>query len=592
MSLKEKVKGIVGRWRPDHKNITELWRLFEEGKEHNNVRNLKNNSEVAYRFYEGDQWHGLDVDRPEDSVFQNFIAPTINHKLANVCMNEMAVVFEGDNESICSKITETVGDIMKKIRFHQAGWEAVEAALVTGNGYIFFPCGDICISGAKVRGHQNPWQIIDSPCVFFGDEQSDDIQSQPYIIIYERKNVDDVRRIAEKNNIPEEERMKILRDEDIELLMTTDTEKELQAGAGKCSSIIYMEKRDGELWVARSSRHIIYEPLHRLCGSNELGEQAGVAMDMYPLAGLTVGRKKNSSRGRGEVLPMIPNQIEYNKNLVRMATTVKNVSFPKVAYAKDIIDNPDALSETGAMIAVDSGQGAVEVNRAVGYIQPSVISSDALNLNTILKDGTRELMNAGQAVTGEINPEKASGSAIIAMRDQAAIPLNKLQSAFKRLYADSGMILFHYLIAYNPTGVTAEENEQKQTLTQQELVEADVSISVEVTSIAPFSVFARDNALEKLLQAGAITFDEYVEALDENSTVPKKILKRILKKRVEAQAVSDVQNKIDEIASAEQEEKLLAEVTAKRLQQESEGQPEETMDQELAKIMEGGVTDE
>ena len=591
MSIKDVLKGLSERIRPAGKDITELWQLFERGKDHNNVRNLKANCEAAYRFYEGDQWHGLDVEKPQENIFQNFIEPTVTHKLANVCMNEMAVVFEGDDEEICRLITDTVGDLMKKIRIHQAGWEAVEAALVSGNGYVFFPCGDICISGAKVRGHKTPWQLIDSPCIFFGDEQTDDIQSQPYIIIYERKNVEDVRRMAAGNKIPEEEIEKIRRDEELDLLVTTDTEEELQAGVGKCSSIIFMEKREGKLHVARSTKHVIYEPLHPLCGSNELGEAAPVGMDMYPLAGIIFGRKKNSSRGRGAVLPMISNQIEYNKNLVRMAATVKNTAFPKVAYARDMIDNPESLSEVGAMIAVDSGQGMNEVSRAVGYIQPTGISADAMHLNSILKDGTRELMNAGQAVTGEIDPEKASGSAIIAMRDQAAIPLNKLQSAFKRLYADMGMILFHYLIAYNPAGLQA--GEEGRLLTQQELQEADVSINVEVTSIAPYSVFARDAALEKLLQAGAITFEEYVAALDENSTVPKKILSEILAKRGEAQAVAQVQERIDEVAAEGQEQELLAQMAEKRLQEiGSAPTEEEAMEAELADIMGGGEVNE
>ena len=591
MRIKEAVKDWFVRLKPEEKDITELWRLFEEGKDHNNVRNLKASCEAAYRFYEGDQWHGLEVDHPRETISQNFIEPTITHKLANVCMNEMTVVFEGDDEEICRLITDTVGDLIKKIRLHQAGWDAVEAALVSGNGYIFFPCGDICISGAKVRGHKTPWQLIDSPCIFFGDEQTDDIQSQPYIIIYERKNVEDVRQMAKKNGIGEEEIQKIRRDEELDLLVTTDTEKELQAGTGKCSSIIYMEKREGELWVARSTKHVIYEPMHRLCGSNELGESAGVAMDMYPLASITVGRKKNSSRGRGAVLPMIPNQVEYNKNLVRMASTVKNTAFPKVAYARDMIDNPESLSEVGAMIAVDSAQGMNEVSRAVGYIQPSGISGDALHLNTILKDGTRELMNAGQAVTGEFNPEKASGSAIIAMRDQAAIPLNKLQSAFKRLYADCGLILFHYLIAYNPMGL--EAGEEIGLLTQEALKQADVSINVEVTSIAPYSIFARDNALEKLMGMGAITFEEYVEALDENSTVPKKILSKILANRQNTQTVNEVQDRIDEIAGEEQEQALLSQMAQHRIEEvQSEPTEAETIEQELAGIMGGGEMNE
>ena len=596
MSIKERVTRLLKGFRPPNKDITELWKLFESGKNHNNVRNLKNDCERAQRFYEGDQWHGLEVDHPERTPYQNFIAPTINHKLANVCMNEMAVVFDGDDSDLCSLITEKVGDVMKKIRVNQAGWDATEAALITGNGYIFFPCGDICVDGAKIRGHKTPWQLIDSPCIFFGDEQSADIQSQPYIIIYERRNVEDVRKMAEKNGVPEEELLKIVKDEEEELLITTDVEEELTTGTGKCSSIIYMEKKDGVLYVARSTRHVIYEPLHPVCGGNELQESAAVGMDMYPIVGMSVGLKKNSSRGVGEVLPMIPNQIEYNKNLVRIAATVKNTSYPKMAYAKDMVENPSALEETGSMIAVDSDRGINDILKAIGYIQPAAIGGDAFTLGNILKDGTRELMNAGQAVTGEINPEKASGSAIIAMRDQAAIPLNKLQSSFKKMYADIGLVLFHYLIAYNPTGlnIAAGAETEAREIGPEELQAADLSINVEVTSIAPYSIFARDSALEKLMQAGAITFEEYVEALDENSTVPKKVLDKLLKKREQLRRAQEAQAVVDEIRGEDEENALMAGIAEKRVAEvlSGEGQPQGGLEEELENIMGGGEVNE
>ena len=539
--------------RTESKDITKLWQLFEAGKNHDNVRGLKSSVERAYRFYEGDQWYGLAVENADMQPYQNFIGPTIKHKLANVCMNEMAVVFEGEDDKLCTFLTEYICDVMKKIRMDRAHWDVIRAGLVSGNGYLYFPSGGITKQGAHIRSHRMPWQLIDSPNIFFGDEHSADIQSQPYIIIYERRTVDEIRRAAEANGLSEEEIQKIVCDEDTDLVITTDTKDDVKGGIGKCSSIIYMEKREGALWVARSTRQVIYEPLHKICGESELGESAAVAMDMYPLASVTVLPMKGSSRGRGEVTPMIPNQIEYNKNLVRMVTTVKNTAYPKVVYDEDAVDNPDALDEVGAKIAVGSNDGTASVTQMIGYLQPAGMSGDALNINSILMDRTRELMNAGQAVTGEIDPEKASGSAIIAMRDQAAIPLNELQSAFKDFYADCGMILYHYAIAYNPEGIAKDgafQNDAAEVYSQEQLIDADLSINVEPTSVAPYSIFARDNALEKLFTAQAISFEEFVEALDPNSSLPKKLLQKILEKRKEAQDVAETDAKLRGRASA------------------------------------------
>lgn len=566
--------------------LTEIWQLFEAGKKHDSVRGLQDTVQRAYRFYEGDQWYGLGVDNESMQPFHNFIGPTIKHKLSNICMNETAVVFEGDDKELCTFVTSTVNDIMKKIGIDKAHWDDMRQALITGNGYIFFPKGSICIQGAHIRSEKCAWQLIDSTCLFFGDESTADIQSQPYIIIYERRLVDEVRRQARENHVPEEEIGNIICDKDTDLVTTTDTEEEVDNGIGKCSCLVYMTVKNGMLHVARSTKYVIFEPEHPV-----IGENCAVAMDMYPLVGMVVSPMKGSSRGRGEVTPMIPNQIEYNKNLLRMLMTVKNTAFPKTVYNENAVTNPEALDSVGGRIAINGDTG--EVTKMVGYLQPAGMSGDTQVINDLLMNRTRELMNAGQAVTGEIDPEKASGTAIIAMRDQAAIPLNELQSASKRWWADVAMVLFHYLIAYNPSGLKGKadlftDEADSATYTAEQLKELDISVNVEVTDVAPYSVFARDSALEKLYSMQAITFEEYVEALDENSSVPKKVLQELLSKRKEAEQAAQFEQAITAENERAAEQNIEAEMAAQQINQYLPPS-EEDAEAEINKILsEGG----
>lgn len=582
MELFKKKSNKAGAGAPP-KELTDLWKLFEAGKNHNNLRGLQDRTERAYRFYEGDQWHGLGVDNPDRLPVLNFIEPTIKHKLATICMNETAVVFEGEDKDTCSFITEMVNDIAGKINLDRAHWEEMKAALITGNGYIFFPKGSICKQGAKIRSERKAWQIIDTACIFFGDEKTADIQSQPYIIIYERRPVDAVRKEAKANGIPEEEIRSIICDKDEEMITTTDVKEEVATEDGNCACLLYMTLKDGRLHIARSTRHVIYEPEHPVAG-----DQGSVAMDMYPLVGLVCGQKKGSSRGRGEVIPMITNQIEYNKNLYRMVVSSKNSAFPKVVYNANAVDNPEELDAVGGKISLNTDVG--EVSKAVGYMQPQGMSGDAQVIGSLLMEKTRELMNAGQAVTGEINPEKASGTAIIAMRDQAAIPLNELQAASKDWWRDVAMVLLHYIIAYNPQGLKGKGdgiNKDDVTYTAAQLHELDLTADVEVTDVAPYSVFARDSALEKLFTSKAITFEEYVEALDATSGVPKKKLQDILRRRGEQQAAAEVEDAIKGVNDKTATDAVEAELAAKEIEQYLPPS-EESAEAEIVDVLSGG----
>ena len=67
----------------------------------------------------------------------------------------------------------------------------------------------------------------------------------------------------------------------------------------------------------------------------------------------------------------------------------------------------------------------------------------------------------------------------------------------------------------------------------------DANIKIDITPKSPYDRFAQEQSIEGLMQAGIITFEEYVEALPEDSVMPKYILEDIIKKRKEKQAIID-----------------------------------------------------
>lgn len=493
---------------------TDVWQKYEICKNNMLEQNIFNMTEKAWNFYEGRQWEGAETGG-ENLPFYNLIEPSIKYKVAAVAQNDLDISFTPINvlqenkermAQVCSMMDTYAKQLWEKLDMKTKLWDLNISAAVGGDAYLY------------LYDDEHHAQILDNTSIYLPNEQESDLQKQPYIIIAERMPVNTVKRIAKENGLKEDEIRLIMADEDLDTM--PNVASEVKTEDGKCTVILYMEKRDGKVFYLRAAKNVIYQP------------EREYAIDDYPIINLIWERKHNSARGRGAVTPLIPNQIEVNRLLVRRTFAVKQAAFPKMVYLDGKINNPADLEKVGTTISVrDVGIG--RINDIIGYLQPSAMSADAHNLAAEMLLNTRELAGAGDAVIGNINPEKASGAAIVAARDQASIPLNRQIQSMAEFVEKLARLWFKMWRAFNPNGLTVEEEGEQMLITPEELDEMEVHIRVDVSPANPFSRFARQNALDMLFQAGQLSFDEYVFALDEASNVPKGKLESIVALRQE-----------------------------------------------------------
>lgn len=596
---------------------TDIWKKYQQGVNHHNQINLYEKVRKAYRFFEGDQWHGLESDG-EVMPQYNFIQPVVEHKAASVAMNGMAINYSpmeygGDYETAaraCDVLNRYAARQWELLKMDKLGWAIIKDACIAGDSYLYFYDRNL---------HA---QIIDGPNVYFADETSRDIQSQDWIIIAERRFVADVRREAKENGLTQEEIDLIGPDSDTGQLLGDDARQNSQQEDKRCTSLLYMRKtQEGVVAIRRSTQNVVYQPEEVMQGKEkESGEPAGKGMQLYPLAGLWWVPKKESARGVGEVTPLIPNQIEVNKMLVRRLMNAKITAFGRMVYNKRTVANPESVAEVGSAIEV-MDTPAARVTDHVAYLHPSPMSADAKNLTDEMISQTRDLAGAGDAALGQINPEQASGSAIIAVRDQAALPLNEQIAEYKQFCEDVAAIWFDLWVAYHPNGMEVELPPEEQPglfagmMPQgldigqgmgqtggmaagtppaapmgqmgqsaapmgqmpgmmmdapqeptKEMIPAEVlqqmrpSIRIDVSPVNPYSKYAQEQSLAGLFQAGAITFEEYVEALDEQASTPKQKLQEIIDRRMERQreqmqvqqAMGQMQSQIQQLEAWQQ----------------------------------------
>lgn len=489
----------------------QIWREYQAGSALLTRDGFYDRFEECHRFYEGDQWRYLPTDGERLPIY-NIIDPIVKYKTAVVAQNNLSVCYSFDTSDrpalsgiaaqSAALLSAYARVLWEQNRMDQKCWEIAEDGCVSGASYLYFYMRD---------GHLRS-EVLAGSDLLFGDEQQEDLQEQPYILIIQRRSVEQVRKEARSAGLSEEEILKIRPDSDLpisERLLENDLPEHQ-----KCTSILKLYREGDTVCYLRAVRGCVYCPPIRLEG-----------VTRYPIAPFIWGRRKNSCRGRGAVESLIANQITINKNLVRMDIAIKRFAFPKLVYSAPRIQNVEDIEKVGAAIAVDDPN--VGIGELISYVQPAAINNLAYNFMGNMINTTRDLSGAGDAVTGQINPEQASGAAIVAVRDAAVLNLNFAMAQLARFVEDVALIWYDLLRAYHPSGLRIEGMMIPAGL----LKAMEPRVRIDLSPANSFSKYAQEQSLNQLLSAGYISLEEYVNALEEDASAPKGKLKEILSQR-------------------------------------------------------------
>ena len=517
---------------------TYIWQKYQKGIEYINKINLTNKTDKCHRMYNGDQWHGLKSGGEELPIL-NIIKGIVKYKVSTVAQNTMSAVYtpigERTEQSVkaCDALNTHFQIMWERAKMDKHSWAIIKDACIGADGYIYFGEADVTQA-----------QLINNVNVLLGDEQNPNLQQQPYIMLVERLFVKDIRKEAERNGIPQDDIELIISDENTNNQLGDKTEVDYSTEDGKCTSILYMYKDDnGYVHFAKSTQNVIYKPDEPVIAKLPDGTPSSVGLTMYPIVNFIWEDTKGSARGCGDVEHLIANQIELNKTLARRAIAIKQCAFPKIAYLESAVANPDQIDVVGAKIGVRDGN-AQNIQNLISYLNPSVVSPDARNFTDELITLTKELAGAGDAATGQIDPTQASGTAIIATRDQAALPLNEQVARYRQFVEDVAVLWYDIWKAYNPDGLKIESedemgNETIQVIPSEVLDNMMINVRIDVSQNNPFSKYAQEQAIMNLFTSQAISFEEMVEALDNDAVAPKGKLQDIIDKRGEQEKMKN-----------------------------------------------------
>jgi hypothetical protein len=316
----------------------------------------------------------------------------------------------------------------------------------------------------------------------------------------------------------------------------------------------------------------------------EIVEDIDTGLSLYPVAHFNWEEKEGSARGEGEVRYLIPNQIEVNRTEVRRVLTVKYQAYPQKVADMSKISNPQALNTVGGIIKTN-GQPVEDVHKIFGTIPPAQMSPDVKQLQEDLINVTRDLAGAGDTATGQVNPESASGRAILAVQQASQAPMTEQKESYKNFIEDVARIWLEYLIVYSENGVnmeetvtdsmTGEETVQLVNVPQSALEQLQATVKIDVTPKSVYDRFAQEQSLENFLTGGFFNIQRlselkaYVKALDDDSVTPKMKLEAV---------IEEMENEQRKIAMIEAQAQMMQQRAQQFLMESPDGQAAQIAD--------------
>lgn len=507
---------------------TDIWTLYQKAVDYCRVMGMYGDTDKNYRMYNGDQWYGLKIQGVE-KVQYNFIKPIVKYKVGMVMSNMYAIHFSSENvenkkfRKKANKICELLNKRAAKI------WEAdymdiklrlvVKDAAINDEGIMYVRYDD-----EKERPVN---EILSKNDIYYGNENYSDIQSQPYIIVKQRKPVSEVKELARSNGVSEKETEHIIGDLDNIEEAGEDAKFEKD---NMCTVVTKLYKYKGTVHFAMSTRYV------------DIKKDEDTQLTYYPVAHMLWEEKKGSARGEGEVRQLIPNQLETNKTAMRRALTAKNTAYPQKVVNVDKVSNPRAANEVGGIIRTKGGMTVDDVSKIVAHINPAQMSPDVEKLQNELIEFTRDLAGAGDVATGQVNPESASGRAILAVQQASQQPLTEHLDYAKGFIEDLARIWLDMITVYNDSitleDIQKDENGEERIQTTKvyraSLEELKASVKVDITPKGAFDKYAQEQSMENLLINGLFATGRipelklYVKTLDDDSVMPKQKLEQLI----------------------------------------------------------------
>ena len=275
-------------------------------------------------------------------------------------------------------------------------------------------------------------EILQVENVIFGNPNIDDVQNQPYIIIAQRKSVEELKREARRNNRPREEIDAIRPDRNLDY--TVGIQEPDGAQNTTVLTKIYKDySRDGGEYTMKAVRVVRGAVIRK---------EWDLGIRMYPISIFSWEIRKNSIYGESEITYLVPNQIAINRMLTASVWAIMMMGMPITVVNKAMF--PDQLITNNPGQILEYAGDPAQMGMSIDFKSPGNFSAQFDNMINSLISNTLTQAGANDAALGDIRPDNMS--AIIAVREAATMPMQLFKNRFYQFIEDAARIWAEFWI--------------------------------------------------------------------------------------------------------------------------------------------------
>ena len=495
----------------------EIQKRYEKAHDFNDHIKLYETVSTNENFFIGNQWEGVQANGLPTPTY-NMFKRVINFQVSTITSDSLTIrglpmpstspYTMKELEKIAEIVSHQLSAIIKRNKIVAKNREFLRNAAVTGDGCMHFYFDPTIENGQAVKG-EIVAEVIDNLRVLFGNPNSRDVQSQPYIILVRRELVDEVRWKAEQYK-----EAGLCELEDIDSI-TPDSEKFQnkydQYTDDKVTVLTYyFRNRDtGTIWCIESTEKGIIRDAY------------DTEYTLYPLIWINWDYIRDCYHGQAMVTGLIPNQKFINKMFALVMISMMTTSFPKIIYDKNKIRRWD--SGVGTAVGVTGN-----VNDAATVLEGASVSPQIAQFIELAFDKTHSLLGASDVAMGDSRPDNTS--AIIALQRAANTPMEMIKQDDHEKLEEMGRICLDIMsVKYGvrsvevsmdmdapgsqPLGMNLEPQSFTDTFDFSVLKEVQLAIEMEVGASSYWSEMASMQTLDNLLMNNLITPEQYIERL-------------------------------------------------------------------------------
>ena len=490
---------------------------YEAGLSFNQGIDLYDCVQTNENFFIGKQWEGVKSNGLPTPVF-NFLKRVVLFSVANVSTDNLKLHAKRMPSSgqMPAYMAELLADILNDqfasiFEFNKMGScirEFCRNAAVDADGCAYTYWDPDVDTGQPGKGAIRTEVLLNTQ-VMFGNPNSRDVQSQPYILIERRMLVKDARKRAKTNG------------KDTELITADDKEggdPHLdQLGGDKVTVLLRLWRDD------KSGTIHGYE-----CTKNaEIRKEWDLGIKLYPITWMNWDYVQDCYHGQAMITGLIPNQIFVNKLFAMSMISLMTLAYPKVVFDKTKVAKWS--NRVGAAIAVNGN-----VDGVAKIIDPASISPQISQFIDIAISYTQKFLGASDVALGDTRPDNTS--AIIALQRAAATPMELTKQNLLQSIEGLGRIYMEFMAEYYGTRyveVTGPNGQGKVIVPFDFSVLKKIPFTVEldVGASSYWSEIASMQTLDNLLMQGKISTVEYLKRIPAGQITDRETLIAVLEEQ-------------------------------------------------------------